>query len=75
MSAIATAEDDDPFRALRGVAELRRQAARIEATQVRRARATGMPWAQIAAALGISERAVRRRYGTRALLRRRTARR
>lgn len=64
MSAlVAQAEDDDPLRALAATAELHRQVSRKEAVAVRRARARGASWAQIAAALGVSRQAVHRKYG------------
>ncbi|KLU08702.1 MULTISPECIES: hypothetical protein [unclassified Kocuria] len=64
MSAlVAQAEDDDPLRALRATAALHRQLSQQEAVAVRRARARGASWAQIAAALGVSRQAVHRKYG------------
>lgn len=57
--------DDDPLKALTAVAELRRQAERMEAVQVRRARALGLPWIRIAEALGVSKQAVHKKYGGR----------
>lgn len=60
---VAQAEDDDPIRALAATAQLQREVARLEAVAVRRARARGASWAQIAAALGVSRQAVHRRYG------------
>ena len=54
--------DDDPLAALQATAELHREAERIEATLVRRARVAGLSWAAIAAALGVSKQAVHRRY-------------
>ncbi|SEG08202.1 hypothetical protein SAMN04489712_103145 [Thermomonospora echinospora] len=57
--------DDDPLKALAAVAELRRQAERLEAVQVRRARAQGLPWIRIAEVLGVSKQAVHKKYGGR----------
>lgn len=65
MSLVAQRPDDDPWRALRAAGELRRDAERAEALQVRRARNAGLEWAQIAMALGLSATEVRRRYGSR----------
>ena len=64
MSAlVAQAEDDDPLRALAATAGLQREVSQREAVAVRRARARGASWAQIAAALGVSRQAVHRKYG------------
>ncbi|MFI7581818.1 helix-turn-helix domain-containing protein [Kocuria kalidii] len=64
MSALAAqAEDDDPLRALAATAQLHRQVSQREAVAVRRARARGASWSQIAAALGVSRQAVHRKYG------------
>lgn len=57
------AEDDDPLVALRAVAAIRAEAARLEAVQVRRARNRGMQWVEIAAALGVTKQAVHKKYG------------
>lgn len=57
------AGDDEPIRALIASAALRREVERMEAVQVRRARARGMSWAGIAAALGVSRQAVHKKYG------------
>ncbi|MFI6760405.1 hypothetical protein BDK92_3080 [Micromonospora pisi] len=65
MAVVAQDSADDPRRALRAAGDLRRDAERAEALQVRRARNAGLEWAQIATALGVSTREVRRRYGTR----------
>lgn len=59
----AAAEDDHPLRALAATAKLRVEVERIEAVQVRRARARGLSWAGIAAALGVSRQAVHKKYG------------
>lgn len=60
---IACMDDDDPRRALRGGAELCRQVQRQESVLVRRARAAGLSWAEIAHELGVSKQAVHRKYG------------
>lgn len=60
---VEQASDDDPLRALSATASLRTEVARVEAVAVRRARAQGLSWAQIAAALGVSRQAVHRKYG------------
>lgn len=57
--------DNDPLKALAAVAELRRQAERLEAVQVRRARTQGLAWIRIAEALGVSKQAVHKKYGGR----------
>ena len=64
MAELTTAaSDDDPIPALFATAALRREVERLEAVQVRRARARGMSWAGIAAALGVSRQAVHQKYG------------
>lgn len=55
--------DDDPLRALAATARLRTEVSRAEGVAVRRARARGLSWAQIAAMLGVSRQAVHRKYG------------
>jgi len=57
------AGNDHPFAKLVAIAELRRELDRYEATVVRQARVTGMPWQQIATALGVSRQAVHKKYG------------
>jgi len=54
---------DDPLRALRAVAQLRREIDRQEAVLVRRARTIGCGWQMIATALGVTRQAVHKRYG------------
>lgn len=56
-------DDEDPRAALRGGAEMRRVVERQEAVLVRRARAAGLTWAEIASELGISKQAVHRKHG------------
>ncbi|MFK0172029.1 hypothetical protein ACIQU5_24870 [Streptomyces sp. NPDC090306] len=60
-------EDDDPRVALEATAEAARQFERIQAGLVRRARAQGVTWVEIAAALGVSKQAVHKKYGGRRL--------
>jgi DNA-directed RNA polymerase specialized sigma24 family protein len=62
--AVARAtEDDDPRAALAATARLRRAADQLESVVVRRARVSGMSWAEIATCLGVSKQAVHQRYG------------
>lgn len=56
---------DDPRTALAAARELRRAADRTEATVVRRARNSGLSWAEIASHLGVTKQAVHRKYGRR----------
>ncbi|UFU08457.1 hypothetical protein LQF10_18425 [Ruania halotolerans] len=65
MSALALATDDDGdlYRALDALVRLRREADRREAVLVRRARAQGLTWAEIATLLGVSKQAVHKKYG------------
>ena len=60
---VAALDDADPLRALQAVAALHKDADRIAAVQVRRARNAGCTWAEVAAALGVSRQAVHKRYG------------
>ncbi|MEU7000924.1 hypothetical protein [Nonomuraea sp. NPDC046570] len=62
---VRQAADEDPLRALEATAALRRELERMEAVQVRRARVAGLPWAQIAHAIGVSKQAVHKKYGGR----------
>lgn len=64
MVALARATDDeDPRTALAATARLRRAADQMESLVVRRARVSGMSWAEIATCLGVSKQAVHHRYG------------
>ncbi|MEO3806833.1 hypothetical protein [Nonomuraea sp. B1E8] len=60
---------DNPISSLAVIAELRRELARLEAATVRRARAQGNSWTEIAATLGLSKQAVHKKYGGRGLFR------
>ncbi|MDR5700302.1 AsnC family protein [Agromyces aerolatus] len=66
-TAIAAADGDDPYRALRQLhharLELTRELDRAEALAVRRARAAGASWQVIAMALEVSKQAVHKKYG------------
>ena len=68
-TAVAAADGDDPYRALREIRRARLATAqeldRAEAVAVRRARAQGASWQLIATALEISKQAAHKRYGRR----------
>ncbi len=66
---VQQAGDDDPRSGLRATAMARGALERVEAVQVRRARAQGRTWAEIAEALGVSKQAVHKKYGGRRLFR------
>ncbi|GAA4421702.1 helix-turn-helix domain-containing protein [Actinokineospora soli] len=57
------AGDKDPKTGLRAVAALRTLLERLEAVQVRSARAQGWSWQEIAAELGVSKQAVHKKHG------------
>lgn len=65
MTSLAHAVDDDGdiFAALNALVRLRQEADRREALLVRRARAQGLTWAEIAFLLGVSKQAVHKKYG------------
>lgn len=67
MAVLAQSVDDDDggdvVAALHALVELRRQTERREAVLVRRARARGLTWAEIATLLGVTKQAVHKRYG------------
>lgn len=66
-TAIAAADGDDPYRALRDLhharVEVLRELDRAESIAVRRARANGASWQLIALALEVSKQAVHKKYG------------
>lgn len=55
--------DEHPYAKLVAIAALRRELDRYEAGVVREARNIGMPWQQIALAMGVTRQAVHKRYG------------
>jgi len=59
----SAAGDRDPRVGLRAVAALRTLLERLEAVQVRTARAGGWSWQEIAAELGVSRQAVHKKHG------------
>jgi DNA-directed RNA polymerase specialized sigma24 family protein len=65
------ASSRDPRVGLRSVAALRRLLERLEALQVRNARAQGWSWQEIAEELGVSKQAVHRKHAARRVLGRR----
>ncbi|HEY0450366.1 helix-turn-helix domain-containing protein [Actinophytocola sp.] len=59
----SAAGDRDPRVGLRAVTALRTLLERLEAVQVRNARAKGWSWQEIAAELGVSRQAVHKKHG------------
>lgn len=60
---VESARDSAPLAALGATTELRQEVERMEALHVRRARAQGFTWAEIATVLGVSRQAVHKKYG------------
>ena len=61
----AAATESDPKVGLRAVRALGRLLEHLEETQVRRARALGWSWQEIADVLGVSRQAVHKKHGRR----------
>jgi hypothetical protein len=62
QALVDSAASDDPGVGLRAVRSLRELADRLEALQVRRARAIGWSWQEIAGALGVTRQAVHKKH-------------
>ncbi|MFT4210235.1 MAG: AsnC family protein [Microbacterium sp.] len=64
-TAIDAVGGGEPLAELRRIGELRREIARLEEAQVRRARLQGYAWVAIASALGVSKQAAHKKFGRR----------
>ncbi len=63
LTASALDPELEPLAEIRRLQSIRREIARAEESQVRRARVAGYSWQAIASALDVSKQAAHRRYG------------